>query len=389
MLNIALFGPPGAGKGTQSEFLINKYQLFYISTGELLRKEIANKTKLGKEAQSYIAAGQLVSDEIIVQIIENTITENPHANGFLFDGFPRTYVQAYILQGLMMKLHTTLTCLISIHVPEELSVKRLLRRGESSGRLDDNDIVIRQRLREYYDKTLPVLKFYKEKGIFFEVDGTKEVSDVTVEIETVIEDILRKRWFNILLFGYPGSGRGHHGKALVEKYGFEYIATGRILEQEIVNNTTIGKHIKAAYEDGQLVPDEVVVDIIEQRLDSSKDVKGFIFKGFPRTLVQSYILDGLLQKHDTTISKIIELEVPPLDLILRLDERGKSGKSLPYDTSVTQIVRRLKEHESKTVPVINKYKQLRGVTTIDGLGSFEEVFERVCEEVETGMKNMR
>ena len=94
MLNIALFGPPGAGKGTQSEYLINRYNLFYISTGDLLRREIAQKTRLGIEAQSIIASGGLVSDEIIVQIIEKTITENPQSNGFLFDGFPRTYIQA-------------------------------------------------------------------------------------------------------------------------------------------------------------------------------------------------------------------------------------------------------------------------------------------------------
>ena len=172
MLNIALFGPPGAGKGTQSEFLIGKYNLFYISTGDLLRKEIAEKTKLGMEAQSSIASGGLVSDEIIVQIIEKTITDNPDSNGFLFDGFPRTYIQAYILEGLMIKLNTSLNCLISLVVPEEESVLRLLSRGKTSGRSDDNEKVIRNRLKEYNEKTLPVLQFYKDKGIYVEVNGT-------------------------------------------------------------------------------------------------------------------------------------------------------------------------------------------------------------------------
>src|SRR5574339_565271 len=138
MLNIALFGPPGAGKGTQSALLIEKYNLFYISTGDLLRKEMAGKTKLGLEAQSIIASGGLVSDEIIVQIIEKTITDNPGANGFLFDGFPR----AYILEGLMLKLNTSLNCLISLTVPEEQCVQRLLHRGLASGRSDDNEAVI-------------------------------------------------------------------------------------------------------------------------------------------------------------------------------------------------------------------------------------------------------
>src|SRR5210317_1069863 len=110
MLNIALFGPPGAGKGTQSESLIKKYNLHYISTGDLLRKELAEGTPLGEQAREIIASGGLVSDEIIVQIIEKTIAENSQSDGFLFDGFPRTTIQAYILEGLMIKLNTSLTC---------------------------------------------------------------------------------------------------------------------------------------------------------------------------------------------------------------------------------------------------------------------------------------
>jgi adenylate kinase len=187
MLNIALFGPPGAGKGTQSEFLIKNYNLYYISTGDLLRKELADNTKLGQEAQSIIASGGLVPDEIIVQIMEKTITENPDANGFLFDGFPRTYIQAYILEGLMIKLNTSLTCLISLNVPEEESVKRLLKRGETSGRLDDNETVIRRRLAEYNEKTLPVLKFYKERGIFHEVNGLESIENVETQIRKIIK----------------------------------------------------------------------------------------------------------------------------------------------------------------------------------------------------------
>ncbi len=389
MLNIALFGPPGAGKGTQSEFLIKKYKLFYISTGDLLRIELANKTKLGQEAQSIIATGGLVPDEIIVQIIEKTITENPDANGFLFDGFPRTYIQAYILEGLMIKLNTSLNCLISLDVPEEESVKRLLKRGESSGRLDDNETVIRNRLKEYNDKTLPVLQFYKDKGIFIEVDGTRTVEEVTVDLQKIIEHELSKQLFNVVLFGYPGSGRGSQGKAIAEKFGLEYVATGRMLEQEIAAKTETGRRITELYENGQLVPDEIVIQLIEKKLANSNGAKGFIFKGFPRTLVQSYILDGMLKKHGSSISKIIEIEVPTLELINRLDERSKTGKCMPYDSSTAKIVKRLQEHETKTVPVIEKYNQLHGVIKINGLGTFQEVFDRISFEIENGIKNMR
>ncbi|NVO20475.1 MAG: adenylate kinase [Bacteroidetes bacterium] len=389
MLNVALFGPPGAGKGTQSEFLTKKYNLFYISTGDLLRKEMAGKTKLGLEAQSIIASGGLVPDEIIVQIIEKTITDNPGSNGFLFDGFPRTYIQAYILEGLMIKLHTSLNCLISLSVPEEESVKRLLNRGLTSGRSDDNEAVIRNRLREYNDKTLPVLQFYKDKGIYIEVDGTKSIENVHDQITQIISHELSKSLFNIVLFGYPGSGRGSQGKALARHFGLEYVATGPMLDQEIKDDTETGRKINELYENGQLVPDEIVVQLIEKKLADSKDIKGFIFKGFPRTLVQSYILDGLLRKHGSSISQIIEIDVPTLELINRLDERSKTDRCMPYDNSTSKIVKRLQEHETKTVPVIDKYKQLHGVTKVDGLGSFDEVFQRIAEEIENGIKSLR
>jgi adenylate kinase len=389
MLNIALFGPPGAGKGTQSEFLIKKYKLYYISTGDILRKEIAQKTELGFQAKNIIEAGGIAPDEIIVQIIEKTIKDNPDAKGFLFDGFPRTYIQAYILEGLMIKLNTSLNSLISLDVDEEESVKRLLIRGETSGRKDDNEIVIRNRLKEYDDKTKPVLQFYKERGIYISVNGKQSIEKVSQDIDAIVQNELSKSLFNIVLFGYPGSGRGSQGKALAKKYGLEFVATGPMLEQEIKNQTAIGKQIKSLYESGQLVPDHLVVQIIEKKLEESKGVKGFIFKGFPRTLVQSYILDGLLKKHGSSISMVVDIEVPTLELIRRLDARSKTDSCMPYDTATAKIVKRLQEHETKTVPVIEKYNQLHGVTKIDGHSNFDDVFELVSKEVENGMKSMR
>ena len=389
MLNIALFGPPGAGKGTQSEFLIKEYNLFYISTGDILRNEIANESNLGIEAKSIIASGGLVSDEIIVQIIEKTIVSNPFSNGFLFDGFPRTYIQAYILEGLMIKLNTSLNCLISLEVGEEDSVARLLNRGKTSGRMDDNETVIRNRLKEYNDKTLPVLQFYKDKGILREVNGNQKIDEVNVEIKDVIRSELKNSLYNIVLFGYPGSGRGTQGKALAEKFGLEYVATGSMLDIEVKQKTEIGKKIKEIYDNGLLVPDEIVVQLIEKKLEESKDVKGFIFKGFPRTLVQSYILDGLLKKHGSFISQVIEIEVPTLDLISRLDARRQTDDKRPYDSETSKIVGRLQDHQDKTVPVIKKYNEQHGVNKIDGRGSFEDVFEKISVEIKKGLENMR
>ena len=389
MLNIALFGPPGAGKGTQSEFLIKKYNLFYISTGDLLRKELANKTKLGHDAQDIIAAGGLVSDEIIVQIIENTITENPNANGFLFDGFPRTYIQTYILEGLMIKLNTSLNCLISIKLDEETSVQRLLNRGITSGRSDDNETVIRTRLREYTEKTLPVLQFYKDKGIYKEVDGSQLIDKVTSDIDEIIQTELSKSLFNIVLFGSPGSGRSTQGKAIAKAFGLEYVSTGEMLKDELQSNQEEALKYLEVMERGEFVPDEIVVQLIEKKLSKTKHAKGFLFKGFPRNLVQSYILDGLLKKHGSSISQCFELEVPVLEVIRRIDERSHSGNDVSYNTTTSKIIKRLQVYENKTIPVINKYNQRRELIKIDGVGSFDEVFQRLSFEIQNGIKNMR
>ena len=383
MLNVALFGPPGAGKGTQSEFLVEEFNLFYISTGDLLRKEIAAETKLGQEARSIIASGGLVSDEIIVQVIEKTITEHPEANGFLFDGFPRTYIQCYILEGLMMKLSTSLSCLVSLEVDEETSVRRLLERGRTSGRTDDNETVIRNRLREYREKTLPVLDFYRERRSYQRVNGNQRIEKVTAEIRAIIRNELAKHLVNVVVFGYPGSGRGSQSAALARKYGLEYVATGPVLDYEIKAGTPVGRKIASLYESGQLVPDEIVVQLIEKKLEGCKEVKGFIFKGFPRTLVQSYILDGLLRKHGSSVSRSIEIQVPTLELIKRLDQRSRTERCMPYDNTTAKIVQRLHEHETKTVPVIDKYVQLHGVVKVDGMGSFEEVFARTSSVLES------
>ncbi len=397
MLNVALFGPPGAGKGTQSEFLVKKYNLFYISTGDLLRKEITSGSAIGEEVKNIIASGGLVSDEIIVQIIEKTITDNPGSNGFLFDGFPRTYVQAYILEGLMLKLNTSLNCLINLELPEEIAIQRLLNRGKSSSRSDDNETVITNRLKEYKEKTLPVLNFYKERGILYNIDGSKPIEEVQKDIAKIIQQELSKTLINIILFGYPGSGRSTLGRALSEKFDLEYVSTGDILDNEIKNKTEIGLKIVEMLEKGllkdskfgQLVPDEFVVPLIEKKLANPDGKKGFIFKGYPRTMVQSYILDGLLLKHSSTITKVFDIKVPTLELINRLIERGKTDKSRAYDLNYESIIKRLEIHEKYTVPVYNRYIKIHGCTEIDGTGTFDEVFNRIAREIEELLSSAR
>lgn len=389
MLNIALFGAPGSGKGTQSELLMKEHNLVYIATGDILRQEIADGTELGLAAKSIIEAGGLVSDEIIVQIIEKKIITNPDAAGFLFDGFPRTFVQAYILEGLLLKMHTSLTCLLSLEVPPEESFKRLLERAKTSGRSDDTEAVIKNRLKEYAEKTAPVAQFYKDQGLYFPIEGVGSIEAINRKLEAIIDQELRKVLFNVVLLGYPGAGRGTQARNLAQKYNLVYLSTGEMLKEEIAKESTVGQTVQTIFNQGDLVPDEIVIKLIEKHIKRNPEANGFIFKGFPRTLVQAYILDGLLRKIHSSISFTLDIQCPTLELIKRLDARGKTERRMSYDLETTTIVHRLEQHENVCQPLVDFYGKSGRVVEISGEGTPEEVWQRIEGPAEKAWRKAR
>jgi adenylate kinase len=179
MFNLILFGPPGSGKGTQSEKLVEKYGLIHLSTGNLLREEIANKTPLGMEAKNFMDKGQLVPDEVVIGMIDNSLDHHKQATGFLFDGFPRTVAQAVALDKLLELKGTGIATVLALEVSEEELVKRLLNRGKTSGRTDDtNESVIRKRFAVYTNETEPVASHYKKEKKFQSVKGEGSVDDI-------------------------------------------------------------------------------------------------------------------------------------------------------------------------------------------------------------------
>jgi adenylate kinase len=179
MLNLVLFGPPGAGKGTQSENLINKYGLVHLSTGDILRTEIARGTDLGRKAKDIMDRGELVGDDIVIGMIESKLDENPHAKGFIFDGFPRTTAQAVALDDLLQKKGTGISGMLALEVDDEELTKRLLLRGKDSGRADDRDEpTIRRRIQEYNNKTLPLKNYYSEQGKFHSIAGIGSIDEI-------------------------------------------------------------------------------------------------------------------------------------------------------------------------------------------------------------------
>ncbi len=377
MLNIALFGPPGAGKGTQSKKLIEKYNLAYISTGDMLREEIANDTELGRIAAEVINKGHLLSDEFVVKLIEERMAKYNDVNGFLFDGFPRTTVQAYILEGILLKKGTKLDCMLSLEVPFDELKRRMLDRAQKENRPDDTEEVIENRFQEYRDKTVPVANFYKEKGIYFPIDGTTGIDNVFEQLTHAIEKSHNQTRKNFVILGAPGSGKGTQCKRLAEKYGLVFIPTGSMIRDEIEKETDLGKMAISYMEKGDIVPDEIAIKLIERRLKEHPNAKGFIFKGFPRTIVQAYILDGLLLKYNSHVSQAINLDVPTLESIRRLSQRGKTFNRRPYDKDTEIIIRRLEKHESVTTKVLDYYGKQEMLSNIEGRGTEDEVFERI------------
>ncbi len=188
MFNLILFGPPGSGKGTQSEKLIARYGLKHLSTGDLLRSEISNETELGLAAKSFMDKGQLVPDEVVIGMISSALVNNPQAKGFLFDGFPRTKAQSEALDSLLSKYGASINVLLALNVSEEELISRLLNRGLTSGRSDDSkEDIIRSRITEYHNKTSAVADYYRqfEKVVLVKGEGTvdKIFNALCIEID--------------------------------------------------------------------------------------------------------------------------------------------------------------------------------------------------------------
>jgi adenylate kinase len=179
MLNLVLFGPPGAGKGTQSEKLIKQFNLVHLSTGDILRNEIANGTSLGLEAKKLMDQGILVPDEVVIGMISNKLDANKEAKGFIFDGFPRTVAQAEALDGLLISKSTSISKMIALEVEHDELKKRLLLRGKDSGRPDDaNPEIIEKRIQEYLSKTAPVADYYKSQHKFQSINGIGSIEEI-------------------------------------------------------------------------------------------------------------------------------------------------------------------------------------------------------------------
>ena len=190
MLNLVLFGPPGAGKGTQAQFLVDNFSLIHLSTGDLLRSQIAQKTELGLKAQAIMERGELVPDEVVIGMIEAKLQGEKGSNGFIFDGFPRTAAQAEALDVMLGQHNTAISGMLSLEVEKQELIDRLLERGKTSGRPDDADVsVIENRIDVYNQKTSPLIDFYKAQDKYFPIKGMGTIDEIARRLKSVIESL--------------------------------------------------------------------------------------------------------------------------------------------------------------------------------------------------------
>jgi adenylate kinase len=190
MINIVLFGKPGAGKGTQAEFLKEKYNLTHLSTGDIFRYNIKNDTDLGKLAKTYMDKGDLVPDEVTIKMLQSEVDQNQNSAGFLFDGFPRTIAQAEALDAFLVSKKQSITATVALEADDTVLVKRLLERGKTSGRPDDQDEEkIRNRYVEYNQKTAPLMAYYQKQGKFYAVNGIGSIAEVTERLQQVFNQL--------------------------------------------------------------------------------------------------------------------------------------------------------------------------------------------------------
>ena len=191
MFNIVIFGKPGSGKGTQADFLKDKYDLYHISTGDLFRKNILNKTDLGIEAKSFLDNGDLVPDTVTIKMLENEVLANKSANGFIFDGFPRTHNQAESLDSFLESINQKINATIALEVDEDELITRLLDRGKITNRSDDQDIEkIKNRFNEYNNKTSILIDFYQKQSKFYSVNGHGSVDDITSRLFNLVDSLI-------------------------------------------------------------------------------------------------------------------------------------------------------------------------------------------------------
>jgi len=431
-----LLGPPGAGKGTHAPNIVRALAIPQLSTGDMLREAVAACTDVGVKAKEVMAAGGLVSDDIVLGIIQDRVKAHDCSNGFILDGFPRTQVQAEALDSMLSGTSEEVRTVIEFNVPDEVLVERITGRWihKASGRSyhvkfsppksydglavpnaenmrddqtgeplmqrpDDTKDALPKRLQGYHAETEPILSHYQahRKCKVTRVDANRAMEEVWRDTAAALK-IPRQI---VLLLGPPGAGKGTHAPKIVGALKIPQLSTGDMLREAVANRTEVGLRAQKVMAAGELVSDDIVVDIINSRVKAADCSLGFILDGFPRTLAQARALDAMLAATNEELGFVVEFNVPDEVLVERIsgrwihkasgrsyhvkfnppksydgtkapspdtmkdDETGDPLMQRPDDTKEA-LPKRLEGYHRETVPILDHYRKRKcRVTKVD------------------------
>lgn len=430
-MNIAFIGPACAGKSTQAARIARPFGLRHLSTGKLLRDHFDRHTALGILAKKYVAAGDLVPDDLVDAMVEEVAHRVPADSGLLFDGFPLTTPQARFLDDMFRGYGRRLDAVFYLHIPKEEVFERAAHRIPR--RADDTPEILENRLRVFSRNANPVLQYYMETGRLGFIDGHGGIDAIHNQLVLAVGELLaggrptitdeqaelilgfgqrRARFvstparpsLNLVLVGGPGSGKGTQAEFLCQDLGLPHISTGDLFRENIRKQTDLGRIAKEYIDRGELVPDDVTEGMVRERLAEADCDPGFVLDGFPRTLPQAHALEDMLAGHGRRLTAVLNLEVPDAEIVRRLSgrricrecKRSFHADFNPFDNcpdnrcdgeflnqreddKAETVQVRLRKFHTQTEPLIAHYRQLGLLADICGSGPVEEVRHRLAQ----------
>ncbi|CAF4108266.1 unnamed protein product [Adineta steineri] len=383
-------GGPGSGKRTQCQKMVEKYGFTHLSAGDIIRAASKDtSTEKGRNFNEAMLQGKLISTEDILGLIKDAIYhEAKKASGFLIDGFPRRIEQGMQFEKDIAECNV----LIYFDVPEDVMAKRLVKRGESSGRIDDNEQVIAKRLLTFREETQPILGYYGKQGKLITIEANRQIEEVSDDLSKAFEGLMAQQQVVIphkpnmdklknkkiiFVVGGPGSGKGTQCERIVQKYGYTHLSTGDLLRETVQSKSERGEQLNALMKEGKLVPMEVVLDLLrENMLEKAENSKGYLIDGYPREVPQARKFEEMI----APCNLVLYVRASDETMTKRLLHRGQTSGRV--DDNEETIKKRLKTFHDQTIPVLDLYERKNKLAEVNSELPPDEVFKEVQEALD-------
>merc|ERR1719431_377587 len=369
-----VMGGPGSGKGTQCDKIVEKYGFTHLSSGDLLRSAVESGSKKGKEITAIMAAGQLVPLQIVLDLIREAMLSKYHTSkGYLIDGYPREVEQGKLFDSTIAPCKAALYFKVS----DAEMTKRLLNRGKTSGRVDDNEETIKARLATFHQATTPVTEYYDSIEKLYAIDAERDPEAIFADVQYAIDKTVLQDPKVFFIIGGPGCGKGTQCERLVNAFGLSHLASGDLLREEVASGSALGKSLEAAMKNGELVSLETVLTLIRNAMVklTLKKSKGFLIDGYPREIRQGTLFEQSVK----TCDAVVYFKASDKTMTGRLMKRGETSGRV--DDNEETIKKRLVTFHESTQPVVDHYKVKKLLLEIPADGDVDEITMETLDKV--------